>query len=604
MKGFAKRLGLLAACVLLVCAMTATASAVPTENCAGGCAHQAAIGTTHYDTLEEAITAAEAGSTVTLLADATTSITADEELTFDLGGKTLTGTVTFLKGGTVKNGKIVALTGAAVQASGNVTIEKDAQLEGCGTVPTLLLTDAKVTLSGILSGKGPEAVITASGSSELTVLKGAQVTAAENAAIAFDCAGSLEILDGTFAGKKDLILAHMAENRKTEISITGGKLLSDEGEAIVITAEEKAEVPADFVTGGTYKKVPTAYIPAYCKIQKNTDGTYTVISSYTVTFLPGGASGTMDPVKVRCGSAYKLPVCGFTPASGMDFAGWDIDGKTYAVGASFTPAGDVTVTAQWKAHVHYGGKATCLQKAVCTGCGKAYGSLGAHKLSYNGGYAATCDSTGMAAHSVCSTCGSCFVNGSEVSSFSLSTPALGHSWEKVEGKPATCTEDGLKTHEHCTTCDALRLEGSIVKEEDLLIVAKGHTLEQIDASQATCSEPGIQAHEHCTTCDGQFVKGERVELAQITTALASHVLSDWLSDEHYHWKTCVDCDEVFRQNSHADKDADGICDDCGYALPSAVEDNTPEESGFSWFFLIPMIVAVVIAVALAMKKRK
>lgn len=605
MKGFAKRLGLLAACVLLICAMIVSASAAAAENCPGSCTHQAAIGTTHYDMLTEAIVAAEDGSTVTLLADVTASITADKAITLDLGGKALTGTVTLSKGGSVKNGKILAEAGPALQASGEVTVEKTAQLEGCGTAPTLVLSDAKVSLSGVLSGKGPAAVISAaSGNCELTILKGAKITAEENAAIVFDCAGKLDITEGTMQGKKDLIQVHFAENRKTEITVTGGKLLSDEGEAMVITADEKAEVPADFITGGTYKKVPTAYIPAYCRIQENTDGTFTVISAYKITFQAGGASGTMASVEVRCGSAYKLPACGFTPAAGMDFAGWNIDGKTYAAGASYTPEADTTVTAQWKAHTHYGGKATCLKKAVCTGCGKSYGSLGSHNLTSNGGYAATCDSTGMNPHSKCSTCGSCFVNGKEVSSSSLSTPALGHNWETVEGKPATCTEDGLKTHEKCTTCESLRLEGSSVTEEELLIPAKGHTMEEVAASQATCAEPGIQAHEHCTSCGGQFVKGEPVKLEEITTALSSHVLSDWLSDEFYHWKICVDCEEVYRQSSHADKDADGSCDECGFVLSTEAEETPSEETGFSWFFLIPLVAAVAVAIPLALKKRK
>lgn len=617
MRGLEKRLGMLAVCVLLACAMIVTASAAPAENCPGSCAHQAAIGTTHYDTLAEAITAAESGSTVTLLADITidTPVTADKSVSLDLGGKTLTGdladdaqsAVTFTKGGTVKNGKIAPIQGAAVQVSGGtVNIEKNAQLEGCGTAPTLRLAAAKVTLSGTLSGKGPEAVIAAAseGSCELSILKDARITAEENAAVAFDCAGKLDISGGTIQAKKDILTVHIAEDRKTEISVTGGKLLSNEGETIVITTDEKAEVPKDFVTGGTFRKVPTSYVPSYCKIQENTDGTYTVISSYKLTFQSGGATGTMDPVTVQCGSAYKLPKSGFTPAANMDFAGWDIGGKTYAAGASYTPEGDVTVTALWKAHEHFGGTATCLKKAVCSSCGKSYGKLSSHKLSYSGGYAATCDSTGMNAHNACTVCGSCFVDGVEVSASSLSTPALGHNWQTVEGKPASCTEDGLKSHEKCVTCDSLQAEGSPVREEDLLIPAAGHTMEDVAASQATCSEPGIQAHERCTTCDGQFLKGESVEIAEITTATSSHVLSDWVSDEHYHWKSCVDCDEVFRQNDHADKDADGVCDDCGYVMMGEDAEEPDEESGFSWLFLIPLIAAVVIVILLVMKKRK
>lgn len=616
MRGFGKRLSILALCLLLAGSLLITASAEAVQNCPGSCAHQAAVGTTHYDTLAEAVAAAETDGTITLLTDVTLDapVTVDKAVCLDLGGKTLTGNLVFTKGGTILGGKLIATAGIALQVqSCDVTIDKTAQLEGCGTAPALSVTarkdtTAKVNVSGSLSGKGIAPVIdvkAAEGSCELYILKNAQVSAEENPAISFDSAGSLEVSDGTVQGEKDLITLYIAKDRETEIAVTGGKLLSEDGEAIVVSAEENAQIPKDFVTGGTYKKVPSTYVPAYCKLQENSDGTYTVISSYTVTFQSGGAAGTMESVKVQCGSAYKLPKCGFTPAENMDFAGWNIDGKTYAAGASYTPEGDVTVTAQWKAHSHYGGKATCLKKAVCTGCGKAYGKLGSHSLSYSGGYAPTCTTVGMNAHSKCTVCGSYFAGGSAVSSSSLSVPALGHSWETVEGKPATCTEDGLKEHRKCSECDTIQIDGSPATEEALLIPATGHTMETVDASQATCAQPGIQAHEHCTVCDGQFVKGEQVEPAQLTTATASHVLSDWSSDDHYHWKACVDCEEVFRQSSHNDTDADGLCDDCNYAMAGApVQEIPQEEPDFFWLFLIPLFIAIVIAVYLALKKRK
>lgn len=624
MKGFGKRLGILAACMLLACAMIVTASAASAENCPGSCTHQAAVGSTHYDTLEEAVAAAASGSSVTLLSDITVSspITIEKSLSLDLGGKTLTGApasdaqaaVTFTKGGAVRNGKILASKGTAVLVQDcTVAIEKNAQLDGCGTAPTVRLTaskdqTAKLNLSGTLSGSGPAAVIDAvseEGSCELYVLKNAKLTADSNAAIAFDCAGKLDISDGTIQAKKNLLTVHIARQRETELTITGGKLLSEAGEAIVITTDADADAPKDFVTGGTFQKAPAAYIPSYCKIQENSDGTYTVISSYTLTFQSGGATGTMDAVTVKCGSTYQLPKCGFTAPSGMDFAGWSINGKTYAAGASYTPAGNVTVTALWKTHTHTGGKSTCLSKAVCATCGQSYGKLGSHSLAYVSGSAATCSKTGMKEHKECTVCGSCFVSGTAVSAYSLSTPALGHSWETVEGTPVTCTEDGLKEHSKCSECGALQADGKTVTEEDLLIPATGHTMEEVAASQATCTEPGIQAHQFCTTCDEQFVEGEPVEISQLTTATSSHVLSDWLSDEYYHWKTCVDCDEVFRQSGHADADADGACDDCGYAMAEEqAEAVTADGSGFSWLFLIPILAAIVILILLIMKKRK
>ena len=617
MRGIAKQLSLLTAIVLLVSVLVTTASAAPLEDCPGGCTHAAAIGTTHYDTLEEAVTAAKKGNTVTLLTDITldSTLVFSKSMVLNLGNKCLTGSIAFTNGGTVKNGKILAVAEPAVQVSGcTVAIEKDAVLAGCGTVPTLSVTaakgsDALVNISGTLTGDGEAPVVdvtAAAGKCQLNILKEAKLTAKENTVISFDSAGKLEISGGTIQGEKDLIALQIKKDRKTEVAITGGKLLSKEGDALVITAEKDASVPQDFVTGGTYHKVPTDYVPAYCKIRDNGDKTYTVISSYILTFQSGGASGTMDAVKIQCGSAYTLPKPGFTAASGKDFAGWEIGGKTYAAGESFTPGNDTTITATWKDHVHTGGKATCLSKAECSSCGKSYGKLASHNLSHSGGYAPTCDSTGMSAHSKCSVCGSLFADGVAVSVSDLSTAALGHNWESQEGKDATCTEDGMHPHRTCTVCGEIQINGVPAKEEALVIPAAGHTLENVAATASECTVPGIQAHEHCTVCDELFLNDQVVEISDLTTALASHVLKEnWESDATYHWKACVSCSEVFRQNRHADADADGSCDDCGYAMPVQEVPASETTSGFSWLYLIPVIAAVAVAaIPLILQKRK
>ena len=612
MKGFGKRL---TAAFLLVCLLAVAASAASVENCPGGCTHQAAIGATHYDTLEEAVAAVKAGGTVTLLASKSLSapLTLGKSIALDLGGKTLTGNLHFTAGGTIRNGKLLAASGTALTVTDcTVAIEKTATLEGCGTAPTLVLTASKegksrLNLSGTVSGKGPAAVIdanSAQGECSLFILKNAKVTAEENLAIGFDCAGKLEVSDGTIQSKKDAISVSIVKDRKTELSIAGGKILTEEGEAIVLSLGEKAEAPKDFVTGGTFTKVPGAFTPAYGKVSTNTDGTMTVISTYTITYLPGEGSGSVEPDAIRIGSKLKLPKNSFTAPAGKEFAGWQIQGKTYSAGDSLTPSGDLTVTALWTTHKHSGGTATCMKKAVCKTCGKSYGSLGSHSLSYVDTYEATCDKAGSLAHQTCIYCGECYVDGKVVSADSVYIPILGHTWEAQDMIPATCEQTGTKAYEKCANCTALRAEGSPITEDALLIPASGHTLETVAATQATCTTPGVQAHERCTGCDTLYLNGRSVLISELTTATASHTLSDWEHDQTYHWKACVSCNEVFRQKEHTDTDADKLCDECGLEITGKIAQNSPEGSAFSWLFLIPIVAAVGIAVPLAMKKSK
>ena len=82
--------------ILILCMMLTmlpvTALAASDTSCDGGesCKHEAAIGNTHYDTLSEAIEAAQAGETVLLLKDVqekeNITVEADKNLTLDLNG--------------------------------------------------------------------------------------------------------------------------------------------------------------------------------------------------------------------------------------------------------------------------------------------------------------------------------------------------------------------------------------------------------------------------------------------------------------------------------------------------------------------------------------
>ena len=88
----------LATILALVMALGLTTAAwADGVTCEGGesCAHQAAIGSTHYNTLAEAITAASDGDTIVLLkdVDASSGVTVGKKIVLDMNGKKLYNTV-------------------------------------------------------------------------------------------------------------------------------------------------------------------------------------------------------------------------------------------------------------------------------------------------------------------------------------------------------------------------------------------------------------------------------------------------------------------------------------------------------------------------------
>lgn len=638
---FGKRFGIWALCICLLCTLPVTAFAEAAEDCPGECAHQAAIGTTHYDTVAEAFEAAADGDTVTLLTDlSTAALTVDKAITLDLGGMTVTGEntaeealITATKDLTVTGGTLLTENGAVLLVmDAALSVEESASVQGGDAAMGIIVRSVDAEACAFVSGEvittsGDAAVVTVSDNGmdcDLYIDTTAVITSEGNAIEMYD-GGKLEITGGTITAKENTVVMDVYEGLTMEASVTGGYFTAENGELFVITAGTDATAPEDFVTGGTFNKDPSAFVPDTHQVKENDDGTYTVtvIPSYLITFDAGSGYGTMDSIRVSCGESITLPQCGFTHDSGVEFAGWDIDGTTYAVGDTFTPVSDTVITALWNTHEHYGGYATCISPAICEGCGSPYGDYGSHELTSAGGYDPTCDSNGMLYHSQCVHCGICFVDGVEVSSFSLTIPSLGHQWKSEKAKAATCTEAGIQEHRLCTVCGAIEIDGSIADESELTIPALGHTMKTVSAVPSTCTQAGVKAHSHCTTCGKYFLQNKEVTPAQLTTELASHVLgSDWHGDDTYHWKNCVDCDEVFLQSKHKDANADTLCDDCGAAvtvtnLPAEAEEEAAKEGnadkeskdgkenkGLYVLFLIPILIAAIIAIYSAVERYK
>ena len=600
MRRTGKRLLALTLSFLLVCLLTATVWASAPSTACPDCSHQAAIGTTHYNTLAEALANAMDEDTVTLLQDLTTErgFLVDKSITLDLGGKT------------IKNDDL--LTNPLLTVTAPVTL-KGGQLTAQGIVVRVQDSDLTLDEDAVLSGSGAAPTVQAlatTGTCRILVQENAKILSEAHTAVEMTGKASLKITGGTITAKSDALSFTYTKPETLSLAISGGEITAKEGKLIVINALDGAAAPSKFVTGGTFSHSPSAYTASGYRVLKNTDGTYTVVALRTVSFSANGGKGKMSAKQVIDGDTIKLPKCGFTAPGGKDFKGWQIGGKTYAPGDKVTITEDITVKALWKTHTHSGGKATCESKAKCEGCGKTYGSTGSHTLKKVSGYDATCTEAGRIAHSKCTVCGKRFADGEKISSVTI--PAFGHDLIDHEGKEPTCQETGLLAHQECDRCGKLFVDGKKTAKKDLTLPVSGHAMETVEAVAATCIQAGTLAHQHCTDCDRIFLNGEETQADALTTGMEPHLLSDWISDEKSHWKTCVECDAQFRLHSHKDADNSGSCDECGYSMV-IVEVVTPSQDAettdsFSPAFLIPVAIAAVIAagvaVSLVLKKRK
>ena len=217
---------------------------------------------------------------------------------------------------------------------------------------------------------------------------------------------------------------------------------------------------------------------------------------------------------------------------------------------------------------HFGGTATCENKAVCSVCGAEYGD----KLGHDYGevkYTWTSDNT-CKAERVCKhdsahiesetvtatgttiTAATCkekgkmkytatFVN----TAFSMQEKEVDidfaeHNFgERKDEIPATCIAGGMKAHYKCTACgkyfDADKNETT---ETALTIPATGvHTFGTlIEETPATCIAGGMKAHYKCTVCGKYFDadKNETTEEALKTpvSPYYGHSFGFWVEEQY------------------------------------------------------------------------
>ena len=271
-------------------------SPVVKEAVSGASSAIATIGGVGYASLAEAIAAAKDGDTVTLLADITEDVVINKNITFDLGGKTITNTgagkatLTVASGATatVKNGSIVG--GASyynIQNNGTAILEGITATAG-NTGSSMIDNWGTLTItSGTYTG-GLNVVKSEEGST--LVINGGDFTLEYSVSNSYNAVifvyGDTTINGGTFtqslttAGKwahPQVVATGVVEGYTAITRVTGGKFTNKKSGEAIFRGVGKATSDNFEVSGGSFNKsisdgfCADGFIPT-----KNADGTYGV----------------------------------------------------------------------------------------------------------------------------------------------------------------------------------------------------------------------------------------------------------------------------------------------------------------------------------------
>ena len=277
---------------------------IPTKNADGTYGvkegkYVAEIGSQGYESLTEAIDAAQDGQTVTLLADATEDVVISKSITLDLGGKTLTNTnvgkatISVTSGTvTVKNGNVVGGTGYY-----NIEVTKE------GSNANLTLTDVTATAgntgSSMIDNWGTLTITSGTYTGGLNVVKSEEGSVLNISGGTFTLEyatngytgvifayGDTTISGGEFIqnltttgrwNHPQVILTGVVEGYTAITKVTGGHFVNKMSGESIFRGVGKATSDNFKVSGGTFNKsIPDGYCADGFIPTKNADGTYGV----------------------------------------------------------------------------------------------------------------------------------------------------------------------------------------------------------------------------------------------------------------------------------------------------------------------------------------
>ena len=209
---------------------------------------------------------------------------------------------------------------------------------------------------------------------------------------------------------------------------------------------------------------------------------------------------------------------------------------------------------------HFGGTATCTEKAKCDLCGAEYGDFLPHSLTKTEAKAPTCTGAGNEAYWTCGSCGKYFSDASgntEVAKDSWMLGPIGHDWmdavytwsddgstctatrtckhdsthtetskatvTAAQTKAPTCTQMGETTYKAAFEADWAMTQTKVIAD----IPAAGHTLTKTEAQAPTCTEAGNEAYWTCGTCGKYFSDGEGKEEITLDSTVLSALGHDY-----------------------------------------------------------------------------
>ena len=242
-------------CVCMMLTMAPFAFASSSSGSGSGTQAVAKIDNTTYNTLSDAIAAAEKGKTITLLSNTSGQVVipTDKDITLDLNGKTIThagttvynlGKLTICDSSDGKSGKIISTgnVGVGVGHDSTTTIEY-ANIEAVeGAVITGYATGATITIKDGKFSASDNAVIAGNGNNT------------DNNATVRVTPNKINILGGTFTGNiqtEGYIACGIYAPWKDIITVSGGNFTVNNGIGIVARAGQVTVTGGSFTCNGT-----------------------------------------------------------------------------------------------------------------------------------------------------------------------------------------------------------------------------------------------------------------------------------------------------------------------------------------------------------------
>ena len=447
----------------------------------------AIIGDVKYGTLAEAIAAAEAGDTVTLLENivATESIVIakGQEITLDLNGKVIS-----MEDSSAKSACLIANNGTLTIVDGGV----DGKLTFNSTTPdtsfgyaTNVISNAGTLVieGGIIenttNGGASYAIDTVWYTADVSVtIKGGYISSVKTAirqTLYTDAKNTLIIEGGEIVGNYGVqIFNHTGSSKPATLNITGGTIT---GNYAIVTSYGHADAHADTViniSGGTVN----GYTYIYNSKANNTVG------FDNVSISGGYFNGEVYVYIVDAAGEY---------AYGDVITGGSFNYEPWSVAAGYhvsTPDENLIYTVVACAYTDVEEVAgSCLvdgyTKYTCA-CGQFYYdnyvTAPGHTAIPVDGKDATCEEAGYTASSYCDVCGETIVAAEPIE-------ALGHKYVEDVIAP-TCTLDGYTEHA-CENC-------SDVYNTDT-VPALGHIDENADYKCDRCSTKMLPAADEYLT---------------------------------------------------------------------------------------------------------